>query len=60
MSKTEAQKQAQKKYIEKNRDKMNYIRKKSACKTFISIANSEDLQEIQNWINERLQQNESL
>jgi hypothetical protein len=57
MKKTEAQLKAQKNWDSKNRDHSNYLKYKSSAKTFIrNKATKEDLQELQQLINDRLQE----
>ena len=53
MAKTEAQKRADKKWEEKNREKRNYAKKKSSSKSFINVATKEDLEELKKLIEER-------
>ena len=44
---TESQKKATKKWVEKNRDHSNYLKNRSACKSFIrNKATLEDLKEL--------------
>ena len=51
---TEAQKRAKQKYIENNRERMNYINDRSKCKNFIlKKATKEDLEELEELIKER-------
>ena len=55
MALTEAQKRAQKKYREKNKEKINRIKRKSAAKTFIeNDSNLEELMELKKIVGERL------
>lgn len=58
MAKTEAQKRADKKWEEKNREKRNYAKKKSSAKSFINVATKEDLEELKKLIEERSEENE--
>lgn len=51
---TEAQKRAKKKYEEKNREKTNYTKGKSAAKSFIAKATEDDLMELKALIEDRL------
>ncbi|WP_252225334.1 MULTISPECIES: hypothetical protein [unclassified Clostridium] len=52
---SDAQQRAIKNWDQKNREKSNYIKSKSACKSFIkNKATKEDLQEILQLINDRL------
>jgi hypothetical protein len=53
----DCQKKAQKNWVDKNRDRSNYIKAKGSCKSFIrNKATKEDLQELQRLINEKLQE----
>lgn len=55
MAITEAQKQAQKRYAEKNREIMNYNSKKSHAKNFIQkLAKKEDLEFLKEEIEKKL------
>lgn len=54
MAKTEAQKRAQKKYAEKNKELMNYNSKKSHAKNFVQkLAKKEDLEFLKEEIEKR-------
>lgn len=54
MKKTsEAQLKASSKWNQENKEKMNYIRKRSAARGFIKIATEEDLTEIMQLVAER-------
>lgn len=50
---SEAQLKASRKWQEKNKKHMNYIRKRSAAKGFIKIATSDDLAELEQLIAQR-------
>lgn len=50
----EAQLKANKKWCEKNRERSNYLKGKSACKCFIKKASYEDLMEIKNILYENI------
>lgn len=51
---TEARKKANKKWDENNKDRKNYIVKRSTTKNFIlKLATEEDLKAIENYIEER-------
>lgn len=54
---SEAQLKASRKWQEKNKEHMNYIRKRSAARGFIKVATQEDLDELKQLISER--QNET-
>ncbi|MFD2308729.1 hypothetical protein [Enterococcus termitis] len=54
---SEAQRRASKKYDQKNKDSKQYRNKKSATKSFISIATDEDFALVQGWVNDRLLKN---
>lgn len=47
MTQTEAQKRAQKKYREKNKDKQRYWDMKSRALAFVEIAQPDDLKELE-------------
>ena len=54
MAQSEAQKKAQKKYDEENRQKRNYLARRSTARSFIrKNATEEDLQELEQLIAER-------
>ena len=56
MAKTEAQKRASKKWEEKNKEYNNYLRQRSAARSFIrNKATKEDLEELELLIKERRQ-----
>lgn len=45
---------ADKRYAEKNKDKVNYIKSKSSAKSFIlKKCTKDDLKEVEKWIKER-------
>lgn len=50
---SEAQLKASRKWQEKNKEHMNYIRKRSAARGFIKVATQEDLNELKQLIAER-------
>lgn len=50
----EAQLKANKKWCEKNRVRSNYLKNRSACKSFIKKASYEDLIEIKNLVDENI------
>jgi hypothetical protein len=50
---SDAQLKASRKWQEKNKEHMNYIRKRSAARGFLKIAQMEDLEELENLIAER-------
>ncbi|GCF95901.1 hypothetical protein NRIC_37920 [Enterococcus florum] len=50
---SDSQLRASKKWQEKNKEHMNYIRKRSGAKGYIKIATAEDLDELIQLINER-------
>ena len=51
---SESQKRANKKWIENNREHSNYLKNRSACKSFIrNKATSEDLKELSEMILQR-------
>ena len=52
---TEAQRRANAKWDKANKEKKNYINKKSVTKNFVlKTATLEDIMLVQEWINERL------
>lgn len=51
---TEAQIRAQKKYDEKHREQRNYTKQRSTARTFIRKAEKEDLEELKEMIQTRL------
>ncbi|MBY6838798.1 hypothetical protein [Clostridium botulinum] len=54
---SDAQQRAIKNWDKKNREKSNYIKAKSACKSFIkNKATKEDLQELIQLINDKIQE----
>lgn len=56
---SESQKKANQKWDQENREKKNYIVKRSVARNFIKkIATDEDIEELQNLINERRQNND--
>ncbi|WP_159723182.1 hypothetical protein [Enterococcus sp. CSURQ0835] len=55
---SEAQLKASRKWQEKNKEHMNYIRKRSAARGFVKVATQEDLEELKRLIAE--QQNKTL
>ena len=58
---TEAQRRANAKWDKANKDKKNYINKKSVTKNFIlKSATEEDLEIIKMWINTRLKDNKKI
>lgn len=50
---SESQLKANKKWKENNKERMNYIRKRSAARNFITVATTEDLDELEQLIAER-------
>ena len=50
---TEAKKQANRRWEEKNKEKRNRDKKKSAAKTFILRSTDEELIQIKGWVKER-------
>lgn len=50
---SEAQLKASRKWQDKNKEHMNYIRKRSAARGFMKIATMEDLEELEKLIEER-------
>ncbi|WP_427814406.1 hypothetical protein ACQKTA_04985 [Enterococcus sp. 22-H-5-01] len=50
---SEAQLRANKKWKEKNKEQMNYIRKRSAAKGFVKVATLDDLAELEQLIEDR-------
>ncbi|MGM0341654.1 hypothetical protein [Enterococcus sp. AZ007] len=50
---SEAQLKASRKWQDKNKEQMNYIRKRSAARGFIKIATSEDIEELETLIKQR-------
>lgn len=50
---SDAQIKASRKWQEKNKEQMNYIRKRSAARGFLKIATIEDIQELEQLIEER-------
>ncbi|MFB8537932.1 hypothetical protein [Enterococcus thailandicus] len=50
---SDAQIKASRKWQEKNKEQMNYIRKRSAARGFLKIATIEDIQELEQLIAER-------
>lgn len=50
---SESQLKANKKWNEKNKEKMNHIRNKSGCKKYIENATFEELQEIECMMHKR-------
>lgn len=50
---SDAQIKASTKWNQKNKEKMNYIRKRSAARGFIKVATIEDLEELKQLIAER-------
>lgn len=59
MKLSKAREKANKKWNEKNKERVSYLKKRSACKLFIKIAEHEDLLEVQRLIKERLYEEES-
>lgn len=56
---TEAQREANERWRKKNRERTQYLNKRSITKHFISdLATDDDLREIQEWVRDRLKQNE--
>lgn len=50
---SEAQLKASRKWQDKNKEQMNYIRKRSAARGFIKVATSEDIGELEDLIEQR-------
>lgn len=50
---SEAQLKASRKWQDKNKEQMNYIRKRSAAKGFIKVATIEDIEELEELIEQR-------
>lgn len=50
---SEAQKRAQKKWNEKNKDRVRYVSKRSTARHFIKIMNDEDIPEFEQLLEER-------
>ena len=53
---SEAQKRANKKWDNNNKERKSYINKKSIAKAFINIASLEDLEILQSLVNVKLQE----
>lgn len=51
---TEAQKQAQKRYDDKNRERRTYVKQRSTAKTFIRKAELDDLLEMKEMIESKI------
>ena len=50
---SEAQLKASRKWQDKNKEQMNYIRKRSAAKGFIKVATLDDIKELEGLIEQR-------
>ncbi|MBX8938458.1 hypothetical protein [Enterococcus gilvus] len=50
---SEAQLKASRKWQDKNKEQMNYIRKRSAARGFIKVATIEDIEELESLIEQR-------
>ncbi|MBO0456203.1 hypothetical protein JZO77_05540 [Enterococcus hulanensis] len=50
---SEAQLKASRKWQDKNKEQMNYIRKRSAARGFIKVATIEDIEELEELIEQR-------
>ncbi|MFC0232492.1 hypothetical protein ACFFIF_00615 [Vagococcus entomophilus] len=50
---SDSQLKANQKWNSNNKEKMNYIRKRSAARGFVKVATTEDLQELESLIYER-------
>ena len=50
---SEAQLKASRKWQDKNKEQMNYIRKRSAARGFIKVATIEDIEELKSLIEQR-------
>lgn len=50
---SEAQMKASRKWQDKNKEHMNYIRKRSAARGFIKVATTEDIEELESLIEQR-------
>jgi hypothetical protein len=50
---SEAQLKASRKWQDKNKEQMNYIRKRSAAKGFIKVATIDDIEELESLIEQR-------
>ena len=50
---SDAQMKASRKWQEKNKEHMNYIRKRSAARGFLKVATEQDLDELESLIAER-------
>lgn len=53
---SDAQMKASRKWQEKNKEHMNYIRKRSAARGFLKVATEQDLDELETLIAERRDQ----
>ncbi len=53
---SEAQLRASKKWQEKSKEHMNYIRKRSGARGFVKIASLEDLKELEKMIAEKIKE----
>lgn len=58
MTISKAKEKANRKWDDKNKERVSYLKKRSACKLFIKIAEPEDLLEIQRLVKERLHEKE--
>lgn len=59
MTISKAREKANRKWDDKNKERVSYLKKRSACKLFIRIAEPEDLLEIQRLVKERLYEEDS-
>ncbi|MBO0481518.1 hypothetical protein [Candidatus Enterococcus courvalinii] len=48
-----AREESKKKWVNKNKDKVAYIRAKSSAKLFVEMSEDEDVEMLEKWIKER-------